>query len=176
MCAAWTPIAHRGLGDGSSSRSSRSSSFVLVSLAVAMVRDDEALETALTGSLPVGEDLQMLAFCVNAVDWMTDQTLDLPVMIATDPALVRAAELAADAQGADADLIAAVENAYWERDGDLAALEQWRDDIADPVRRGSSPATWTSAPSRHRTWRSTGLSSTPRRTRSANRSSCTSTA
>ena len=27
------------------------------------------------------EDWQMLAFCVNAVDWMIDRTLDLPVIV-----------------------------------------------------------------------------------------------
>ena len=100
-----------------------------------LIQDDEVLEAALTGTSSVSEDLQMLAFCVNAVDWMIDQTLDLPVIVATDPALVRAADLAADALGSEAELIAEIETEYWRRDGDLGALESWRDDITDPVRR-----------------------------------------
>ena len=100
------------------------------------MQDDEVLEEALTGTSNVSEeDLQMLAFCVNAVDWMIDQTLDLPVIVATDPALVRAAELAADPRGSEAELIAEIETEYWRRDGDLQALERSRDGITDPVGR-----------------------------------------
>ena len=45
------------------------------------------------------------------------------------------AELAADALGSQADLIAEVETEYWRLNGDLEGLERWRDDITDPVRR-----------------------------------------
>ena len=71
------------------------------------------------GTLTVDDDVALLAFCANVVDWMTDRTLDLPVIVGTNPAPVRAAELARPRRGgAEVDLIAEIETEYSQRDGE----------------------------------------------------------
>lgn len=54
------------------------------------------IDVALAGGLDVTESLQLVAWCRNGTDWVTDRTLNTWIVVATKPALVRAAELVTD--------------------------------------------------------------------------------
>lgn len=107
------------------------------------VFDDEKLPGMMAGDQRVAEDVVLAVFCANGDDWLRDRSLDLDVVVATDPALVRAAELYVaaieDGRRGDAALIADVEHAYWRLGADVDALADWAngltdDDVAEEVR------------------------------------------
>ena len=85
--------------------------------------------------MTVDDDVALLAFCANVVDWMTDRTLGPARDRRHRPGTGPRRRAGRRGRGADAELIAEVETEYWQRDGDLGALQRWRDDITDPVRR-----------------------------------------
>lgn len=96
-------------------------------------RDDD-LHGILAGDLVLGENIVTIASCSARVDWLDDIALDGWIAISTDPGLVRASELAADARFYDPLAYLAIEQVeekFWELDGDLRAVEEWVYRVAD---------------------------------------------
>lgn len=73
-----------------------------------LVVRDEHLARELSGTLEIDERAAAAAFCVNGPHWAGDVTVDLDVVVSTNPRLYRVGELVADHQWSRS-LIAAVE-------------------------------------------------------------------
>src|SRR5688572_3606155 len=61
------------------------------------VDDDQFLIGLVSEDLAVPDDLVEVAWCANGTEWLRDFSLNLDIVVATDPGLVRAAELYATA-------------------------------------------------------------------------------
>lgn len=96
--------------------------------------EDDDLVRAITGSLSVDGGLVEAASCVAGSDWLGDSILNPDIVVATDPSLVRAAELYDDAIEAGvldrARVIADTEQQYWV-DADIEQLARWAEGLDD---------------------------------------------
>ena len=102
------------------------------------VNEDSELNDLLAGDVVLDERTVRAAYCVNGWYWANDVTLDLTVLVATSPRLVRAAEVA-DAGDFDVVMATAVEQSLLDSDvdaenvtvSDLDAQVRDRWDVAD---------------------------------------------
>lgn len=107
-----------------------------------LVVANDQLVSVMSGETSTEDALVEGAFCVASLDWLWDLVHNPAIIVATDPALVRAAELYGDAILADdlemASLIAQAEQAYWRRDANFDRLRDWADDLADDEQRAAA--------------------------------------
>lgn len=102
------------------------------------VDQDSKLNNALAGDLVLEARTAQAAYCVNGWYWADDVTLDLNVLVATSPRLVRAAEVV-EAGDFDGAMVTAVEQSLLNSDvdrenaavSDLGAEVRDRWDVAD---------------------------------------------
>jgi len=102
------------------------------------VNEDSKLSDLLAGDIVLEERTAQAAYCVNGWYWANDVTLNLLVLVATSPRLVRAAEVA-EAGDFDVVMATAVEQSLLDSDvdpenvtvSDLDAQVRDRWDVAD---------------------------------------------
>lgn len=95
-----------------------------VSVEGGRVTDDTQLHAALDGNHLVSDDLIATAFCNNGPDWDLNVTLDLNIAVATDPTLIRAAELIVSGEF-DLEIIRRVEEHVIRADQSRVELQHW---------------------------------------------------
>lgn len=88
------------------------------------VHDDQPLRSVLAGDVEVSDQMVLAAFCQNGVNWLRDFALNLDIVVASRPDLIRAVELAASGTY-DRSLIERIEDRAINSSLTAAELREW---------------------------------------------------